>query len=273
MLNLLAMEILRPDVNWNDSERVSVLYGPLPNQNLNPDAWNAKLQFWEQTIEKWLRREGRSTLSVDVIEREFSFNGRKPHCLTDVVKHLMAKKILVKYADIKSKFVQAAVSSASWSNWTYNVLKSGVTGLFQIAVGSQGTFGEQEEFVQTKLLEENSRIFFENMKSNPNCFKLNKCLCLKLNFVDEIKKISSTEKDLMLAFLKFNACCDFETLADGQTFVKIVEKKQAGSSALFTPQVWLLQLSHMLFQTNYTTFWKLFRIYSFDKHPFLKIFS
>jgi hypothetical protein len=40
------MEDLRPDVDWQDPDRVSVLYGPFQNQSLNPEAWNAKMTFW-----------------------------------------------------------------------------------------------------------------------------------------------------------------------------------------------------------------------------------
>jgi hypothetical protein len=83
------MENLRPEVNWKDSDRVSVLYGPFQNQTLNPDAWNAKMTFWVETIEKWLRLKKRSTLSLDLLERELSFQGRKPHCLKVVLLHLV----------------------------------------------------------------------------------------------------------------------------------------------------------------------------------------
>ena len=44
---------LRPDINWNDEDRVSVLYAPFRPKELSPQAWDAKMIFWKDVIKKW----------------------------------------------------------------------------------------------------------------------------------------------------------------------------------------------------------------------------
>ena len=45
---------LRPDINWNDENRVSVLYAPFRTKELSPQSWDAKMIFWSDVIKKWL---------------------------------------------------------------------------------------------------------------------------------------------------------------------------------------------------------------------------
>ena len=230
------MEKLRSDVNWRDSDRVSVLYGPFPSQNLNPEAWNAKMNFWCETIEKWLRLKSRSSLSLDLLEKELSFGGRKPHCLKDVLTHLANdKRSISRLGDLQTRFLEAEKSSASWSGWTMSVLRSGVSGLVQKVAGAGKEVTGQEILVHPKILEENSRTFLEKLRSNKNCFKMNKVSFLDLSELGPDQ--DCPEKELMLKFLKFDASCDVTTLSDGKTFVKIVDKRQSASNALFTQQV------------------------------------
>ena len=44
---------LRPDINWTDEDRVSVLYAPFRPKELSPQAWDAKMIFWKDVIKKW----------------------------------------------------------------------------------------------------------------------------------------------------------------------------------------------------------------------------
>ena len=37
---------LRPDINWSDENRVSVLYAPFRPKELSPQGWDAKMIFW-----------------------------------------------------------------------------------------------------------------------------------------------------------------------------------------------------------------------------------
>ena len=44
---------LRPDVKWDDEDRVSVLYAPFRTKELSPQSWQAKMDFWSDVIQKW----------------------------------------------------------------------------------------------------------------------------------------------------------------------------------------------------------------------------
>ncbi len=67
------------------------------------------------------------------------------------------------------------------------MLKSGVSGLVQKVAGSGKDLAELEICVHSKFLEENSKTFFEQIRSNKNCFKLNKILLLDFEFVAAVQ--------------------------------------------------------------------------------------
>ena len=126
-----------------------------------------------------------------------------------------------------------------------NVFRSGVSGIFLKVVGGASVVdvGPNDVFVHLKRLEEKSFEFFERMKSNKMCFRLNKVLFLDRIYLDEASKPGKTvrllekeEEDLILKFLKAEGLCDEVKLSDGKVFVKIVDKRQSEVNP-FTQQV------------------------------------
>ena len=45
---------LRPDINWNDENRVKGLYATFRTKELSPQSWDSKMNFWSDVINKWL---------------------------------------------------------------------------------------------------------------------------------------------------------------------------------------------------------------------------
>lgn len=140
-------------------------------------------------------------------------------------------------------------SGASWSNWTLNVLKSGVSGIVQKVVGGANVdVAPNDVFVDLKRLEETGLAFLEKMKTNKMCFRLNKVLFLDRIYLDELSKsgkkegpdktllVVDDEKDLLIKFLKAEGLCDEVRLSDGKVFLKIIDKRLAQKTT-FTQQV------------------------------------
>ena len=228
------MEVLRPDIDWHDTDRVNVLYGPFQNRNLNPDAWNAKMTFWTETIDKWVTQQKLSTFTFEKLENGLSYKGKRPHCLRDVFKYIVnEKKSVMKQQDLETKW--SIARSSSWSSWTMNVLKSSVSGLVTKVVGKTEEPAQQDVFVHLARLEENSKNFLEKISSNKNCVKINKVSFLNRENIDTLEVVSVPEKDLMLKFLQANNLCDVQALSDGKVYVKIGDKK-SGPNAAFTKQ-------------------------------------
>ena len=50
---MLLISELRDDINWNDEDRVAVLYAPFRPKELSPQSWDAKMIFWKDVIKRW----------------------------------------------------------------------------------------------------------------------------------------------------------------------------------------------------------------------------
>jgi hypothetical protein len=230
---VFVMELLRPDIEWHDTERINVLFGPFQNKNLNPDAWRAKMSFWIETIEKWLSQEKQSTFSLENLESELNYRGKRVHCLNEVLQELTRQQRVVKQTNLESTWSEAKTSS--WSSWTLNLVRTGVSGLVKKVVGNSDEPVQKEVFVHLKQLETNSKELFEKMKTSAKCIKLKKSLFLDRIHVDGMQEFK--DKDLMLSYLHFNGFCDCQTLPDGNVYIKIVDKKSAaGQNCSFSKQ-------------------------------------
>ena len=85
---------IRPDIDWRgDGDRVDILMSPFRDRDLNPQGFDAKMQFWSVTLAKWLA--SRSSQHPDprfsCAEAESGLCSgmrRRPHCLPQVVKQM-----------------------------------------------------------------------------------------------------------------------------------------------------------------------------------------
>ncbi len=226
------MELLRPDIEWDDSERVNVLFGPFQNRNLNPDAWRAKMNFWIETIEKWLSQERQSTFSLENLESELTYRGKRVHCLNEVLQELTRQQRVIRQTDLESKWSKA--KSSSWSSWTLGLLRTGLTGLVKKVVGNSEEPVQQEVFVHLEKLETNSKRLLEKMKSSDKCIIVKKNLFLDRVYFDQWEDLR--DKDLMITHLQVNGFCDCQALPDGKVYIKIVDKKSSVQDCSFTKQ-------------------------------------
>ena len=48
------IEKARPDIDWEDCDRIKFLYGPFREKSVNPVSYDEKMKFWQETIEKYL---------------------------------------------------------------------------------------------------------------------------------------------------------------------------------------------------------------------------
>ena len=49
---------------WENEQKMNVLFAPLRDKDLNPVSWNSKLQFWINLIEKWSRENASPVLDI-----------------------------------------------------------------------------------------------------------------------------------------------------------------------------------------------------------------
>ena len=190
------------------------------------------MTFWIETIEKWLSREKQSTFSLESLESELNYRGKRVHCLDEVLQELIRQQRVVKQPDLELKW--SKVKTSSWSSWTFTLLRTGVSGLVKKVVGNSDEPVQQEVFVHLEQLETNSKQLLEKMKASERCIKMKKNLFLDRFYVDQLEDFE--DKDLMLNYLQFNGFCDCQALPDGKVYIKIVDKKSPAHNCSFSQQ-------------------------------------
>ena len=122
---------LRPEVDWSgDEDRVHTLMSPFRSKDLNPHAWDAKMLFWQATLDKWLVQPDLPDprFSAGQAEKELcSGLSRRPHCLPQVIQHLEKCGQVVRADRLAHSWELA--NTSTWAQWSWLVASKGITGL------------------------------------------------------------------------------------------------------------------------------------------------
>ena len=102
---------------WEDDERMRVMFAPLRSKELNPESWNSKIQFWETLIKKYCLAHNVCSISMDQLETVFTRDGTSPHCLEQVVAECVKRGEIIDTA----RYKQQLVAQGSWSSWVKNI--------------------------------------------------------------------------------------------------------------------------------------------------------
>jgi charged multivesicular body protein 7 len=85
-MSFSVLRSLHPSFNWQDSDRIRVLYGPMRNREINPESYDAKVNFWKDMIDRWAESNRRVAFTADELESAFADDaGERPHCLREVI--------------------------------------------------------------------------------------------------------------------------------------------------------------------------------------------
>jgi hypothetical protein len=149
---------------WRDDVRMRALFGPLPSQTAQPEAWAGRVRFWTGLIETWAVRSGpRCLLTTAELGRALTRAGRSPQCLDEVVAAGRTEGL---YAEPAAHLEQlertraVATQKASWGSWLMG-LGSGVVrsvGASLMGRASQSD-GSEAAFVVTNLVSKVKVIF------------------------------------------------------------------------------------------------------------------
>lgn len=110
----LSSDILPPE--WNDNERLDVLFAPFRNRIVNPQDWDSKLSFWKKLIEAHCLYKNIFTFNEDFLLKLFNKDGRSPSCFPVVIQELLKSGELRTLDDYMDK------STATWTGWAMNLL-------------------------------------------------------------------------------------------------------------------------------------------------------
>jgi len=185
-----VIQKLRPDIDWNDSDRVNVLYAPFRSKSLNPESYEAKLKFWTETIEKWLEQENTFKFKICDLANDLQANSRKPLCLEDVVIDMKdIQKNIIESKDFVNGFQES---------WTWKILKAGTSYLVSTLSPKSKDQQKREinttEFIHLGIFEKRAQNLLEIIKSSKKDF------CKKSDILKADKDL-----DILLGYLQFKS--------------------------------------------------------------------
>ncbi|KAK6185069.1 hypothetical protein SNE40_007389 [Patella caerulea] len=115
---------------WQDDQRMTVLFAAFRDKSLNPHSWNKKMNFWMNLITDRCKKNNSCVVSLDDLPTQFERKGKTPKCLDLVVQEMTRLKRLRNISDIEA-------SSAGWLSWGYNVMKKPVSWSLSLLGGSK----------------------------------------------------------------------------------------------------------------------------------------
>ena len=74
---------------WDDDQKMSVLFAPFREKSLNPQSWDRKMKFWIQLILDNFKKSNEFVFDVNSLSSRFVRNGKKPACLETVVQEML----------------------------------------------------------------------------------------------------------------------------------------------------------------------------------------
>ncbi|ESO90841.1 hypothetical protein LOTGIDRAFT_163726 [Lottia gigantea] len=133
---------------WQDDQRMSVLFAAFRDKSLNPLSWNQKMNFWMTVISEKCKQKGTCSLNLDNLASIFERKGKFPKCLDLVVEEMIRIKKLKHLSDI-----EASSSTKGWLSWSLSVVKKPISWSFSRLLGSTNTNTEKLVYLPDLLQE------------------------------------------------------------------------------------------------------------------------
>lgn len=80
--------------DWDDDMKMTVMFSPFRDKNLNPKSWDQKIKFWSDVILQDCMQSKTSIIDSALLKEKFKRKGKSPSCFNTVIEE-MAR--LVKY--------------------------------------------------------------------------------------------------------------------------------------------------------------------------------
>lgn len=103
--------------NWDDNVRMNALFSDFRNRNVNPNDWDAKLNFWRQSVGKWCTVCNNITFTVRELRQAFNRHGRTPRGLTTVTAEMIRDGQVMTLAEFLKY-----TAEPGWISWSWDIL-------------------------------------------------------------------------------------------------------------------------------------------------------
>ncbi|KAM7359419.1 charged multivesicular body protein 7 [Cochliomyia hominivorax] len=99
---------------WQDDARVQVLLAPFRDRSVNPENYDSKMKFWQNTIREYCEFKGKANFCKQELQHNFTKGQRVPCCLDMVLDEMQRKKLIRLRKDYEYD------PENSWSGWAVN---------------------------------------------------------------------------------------------------------------------------------------------------------
>ncbi|KAI9590120.1 charged multivesicular body protein 7-like [Glossina fuscipes] len=99
---------------WHDNMRMEFLLSAFRERTVNPESYDAKLQFWTHQIQDYCEYKGDANFNKEELKIRFTRNGRVPACLDTVLSNMLQLKIICASEDYKLNI------NSNWTEWALN---------------------------------------------------------------------------------------------------------------------------------------------------------
>ncbi|KAF8768120.1 Charged multivesicular body protein 7 like protein [Argiope bruennichi] len=116
---LVIVTIERSDfpIDWNDDIRMNFLFSPFRERSVNPEGYDAKINFWINTIQDLCMKSQCPVISNTALCAAFDRKNRQPVCLDIVLENMMRQGLIMRMNDY-TKIEQ----EKGWLGWSFDML-------------------------------------------------------------------------------------------------------------------------------------------------------
>lgn len=101
---------------WQDDSRVQVLLAPFRERSVNPENYDSKMKFWQDTIKEYCLFKGKPNFCKQELQQIYTKGQRVPCCLDSVIQEMQRQKLV----RLRKEFEYDPENS--WTGWAVNSL-------------------------------------------------------------------------------------------------------------------------------------------------------
>ena len=75
--------------DWEDDVKMTVMFSPFRDKNLNPKSWDQKVKFWSEVILEECVKSNEAVIDVMYLKEKFRRKGKSPSCLETVIQEMI----------------------------------------------------------------------------------------------------------------------------------------------------------------------------------------
>ncbi|GIY01136.1 charged multivesicular body protein 7 [Caerostris extrusa] len=115
----LELSFRRSDfpIDWNDDVRMNFLFSPFRERSVNPEGYDAKVNFWITTIQDLCIKSQSPVIILSSLCSAFERKNRQPVCLDVALENMHRQGLITKMSEYDN-----IEQEKGWLGWGFNIL-------------------------------------------------------------------------------------------------------------------------------------------------------